>query len=197
MYTSRRLSGAQAWLVITGPTIGGLETLRPIAGISVTRRAESTSSMNKPFGGSGLSGRSTGGLVRDAATRLVFFNLVTWGTFCGLVMFWTNQKYWQDSGVPLAYFGVLLASYSLIVGFAGRSVAPASARYGRRPLFAAVGVLPIIAYFGMASFLGWGGILFGALVQVSWGLGQVLFLDALNEKISSAFRATVNSMAQL
>ncbi len=64
-------------------------------------------------------------------------------------------------------------------------------------MLAAVGVLPIIAYFGVASFLGWGGILFGTLVQISWGLGQVLFLDALNEKISSAFRATVISMANL
>ena len=35
------------------------------------------------------------------------------------------------------------------------------------------------------------------MLQVSRGLGQVLFLDALNEKISSAFRATVISMTQL
>ena len=64
-------------------------------------------------------------------------------------------------------------------------------------MLAAVGVLPIIAYFGMASFLGWGGIVLGILGQVGRGLGGVLFLDALNERISSAFRATVISMAQL
>ncbi len=91
-------------------------------------------------------------------------------------MVWTNQKYWQDSGVPLAYFGVLWAGYNLIAGLAGRSAALGGARYGRRSLLAAVGLLPIIAYFGMASFLGWGGILFGTLVQVSRGLGEVLFL---------------------
>ena len=135
-------------------------------------------------------------LVRDGATRLVFLNLVALGA-AGLVMVWTNQKYWQDSGVPLAWFGVLYAGYNLIDGFAGRSAALLRARYGRRPLLAAVGVLPIIAYFAMASFLGWGGILFGTLFKVSRGLGQVLFMDALNEKISSAFRATVISMAQL
>ena len=58
----------------------------------------------------------------------------------GLVMFWVNQKYWQESGVPLAWFGVLLAGYSLTLGFAGRSAAlagdeirPATvARRGRR-----------------------------------------------------------------
>jgi hypothetical protein len=49
----------------------------------------------------------------------------------------------------------------------------------------------------MASFLGWGGILFGTLGQVGRGLGGVLFLQVLNEKISSAYRATVNSMANL
>ena len=99
--------------------------------------------------------------------------------------------------MPLAYFGVLHAGYNLILGFAGRSAALARARYGRRPLLASVGVLPIIAYFGMASFFGWGGILFGTLLQVSRGLGQVLFLNALNERISSAFRATVISMENL
>ena len=99
--------------------------------------------------------------------------------------------------MPLAYFGALDAGYQLLVGFSGSAAALASARYGRRPVLAAVGVLPIIAYFGMASFFGWAGILFGLLIQVSRGVGDVLLLSALNERISSAFRATVISMAQL
>jgi hypothetical protein len=135
-------------------------------------------------------------LVRDAATRLVFLNLVVTGT-AGLVMVWTHQKYWQDSGVPLASFGVLFASYNLIFGFAGRSASFTSARCGRGPVLTAVGVLPIIAYFVMASFFGWIGIVFGLLGHIGRGLGSVLFLNALNEKISSTFRATVISMTQL
>jgi Major Facilitator Superfamily len=135
-------------------------------------------------------------LVRDGVTRLVFLNLVVSGT-AGLVMVWTHQKYWQDSGVPLVYFGLLYAAYSQIFGFAGRSAALASARYGRRPLLAAVGALPIIACFGMAAFFGWAGIALGLLGQIGRGLGSVLFLNALNERITSAFRATVISMAQL
>ena len=94
-------------------------------------------------------------------------------------------------------FGVLDAAYNLLSGLAGRSAARASARYGRRPVLAAVGVLPIIAYFGMAWFFGWAGIVLGLLIQISRGLGDVLFLNALNERISSAFRATVISIAQL
>jgi len=135
-------------------------------------------------------------LVRDTATRLVFLNLVAGGTG-GLVMVWVNQKYWQESGVALAWFGVLSAGYGLLFGFAGRSASLGANRYGRRPLLAAVGVLPIVAFFGMASFLGWGGILLGTLGQVGRGLGSVLFLEALNERISSAFRATVISLSQL
>lgn len=64
-------------------------------------------------------------------------------------------------------------------------------------MLAAVGVLPIIAYLRMASFLGRGGILFGFLFKVGRGLGEVLFLGSLNERIRSAFRATVISLAQL
>jgi Major Facilitator Superfamily len=135
-------------------------------------------------------------LVRDTATRLVFLNLVAGGTG-GLVMFWVNQKYWQESGVSLGWFGVLLAGYGLIFGLAGKSAAFAATRYGRRPVLAAVGVLPVIAFLGMASLFGWAGIMVGLLGQVGRGLGGVLFLEALNERISSAFRATVISLSQL
>ena len=135
-------------------------------------------------------------LVHDGATRLIFLNLVLWGSGA-LVMFWVNQKYWEASAVPLAWFGVLLAGYNLIDGFAARFAARGVTRYGRRPLLAAVGVLPIVAYLGMAAFFGWGGILFGFLFKVGRGLGEVLFLGSLNERISSAFRATVISLAQL
>jgi hypothetical protein len=64
-------------------------------------------------------------------------------------------------------------------------------------LLAAAGLLPIVAYFGMASFLGWGGIVLGTLGSVGRGLGGVLFLEALNDRIPSAFRATVISLSQL
>jgi MFS family permease len=168
-----------------------------IPALLVLRVSEPPAALDRPRKrAEGLKEMLSTTLVRDAATRLVLLNLVAWGTG-GLVMFWVNQKYWQESGVPLASFGVLLADYGLIGGLAGRSAALGVRRYGRRRLLAAVGVLPIIAHFGMARFLGWGGILLGILAPVGRGLGEVLFLEALNERISSGFRATVISMAQL
>jgi MFS transporter len=135
-------------------------------------------------------------VVRDTVTRFVFLNLVVWG--CGaLLMFWANQKYWQETAVPLPWFGVLLAGYNLIDGFAAKSAALGATRYGRRSFLAAVGVLPIVAYFGMAAFFGWGGILFGFLFKIGRGALAVLLMEALNERIPSAFRATVISLSQL
>jgi MFS family permease len=135
-------------------------------------------------------------VMRDAVTRLVFLNMIALG-LAGLVMVWTNQKYWEQSEVPLAYFGILFAVYNLIGGFAGRLAAFLAARYGRRLLLTGVGILPVIAYLGMAAFLGWGGIAFGFLDRASRGMADVLFLGAFNERISSAIRATVMSMASL
>jgi hypothetical protein len=135
-------------------------------------------------------------VVRDPTTRLVFLNMVVWGSGA-LVMFWVNQRYWQETAVPLAWFGVLLAGYNLVDGFAAKAAARGATRYGRRPLLAVAGVLPIVAYVGMASCFGWGGIAFGFLFKIGRGVLGVLLMEALNARISSAFRATVISLAQL
>jgi MFS family permease len=135
-------------------------------------------------------------VVRDTTTRLVFLNMVIWGSGA-LVMFWVNQKYWQETAVPLPWFGVLLAAYNLVDGFAAKCAAFGASRYGRRPVLAVIGVLPVLAYFGMASCFGWAGILFGFLFKIGRGVLGVLFMEALNERISSAFRATVISLSQL
>jgi MFS family permease len=135
-------------------------------------------------------------LRRDAATRLVFVNMVAWG-IAGLVMVWTSQKYWQDSGAPLAAFGVLYAAYTLLAGIGSRLAAAGAACFGHRAMLAATGVAPVIAYAGMAAFFSWGGILLGLANQLSYGAGQVLFLNALNERIETGMRATVISMASL
>jgi MFS family permease len=99
--------------------------------------------------------------------------------------------------VPLPWFGVLLAGYNLIDGVAAKCAALGATRYGRRPLLAVVGVLPVVAYFGMAAFFGWAGILFGFVFKIGRGVLGVLFMEALNERIPSAFRATVISLSQL
>jgi len=114
---------------------------------------------------------------------------------------WLQSALASYEQLELGYLAVVRkddgAGYGLIHGLAGRSAALVRTRYGRGPLLAAVGVLPVIAYFGMAAFLGWGGILLGILAPIGRGVGEVLCLEALNERMSSTFRATVISMANL
>ena len=135
-------------------------------------------------------------LVRDVASRLVFLNLIVWGVI-GLVMVWTHQKYWEEADVPLATFGVLYAAYNLVGGLSGNSAAALATRYGRGPVLAAAGVLPIVACGAMVALFGWAGIVFGVLLRVGSGVSNVLLRQALNERIASTFRATVMSLASL
>jgi hypothetical protein len=117
-------------------------------------------------------GRALRHLVRDGATRLVFLNLVVWGSGA-LVMFWVNQKYWQESAVPLAWFGVLLAAYNLVDGIAARSAALGVRRdTGRGRCSPPSASCPSSRISGWPSFLGWGGILFGFLFKVGRGPGR-------------------------
>jgi hypothetical protein len=58
---------------------------------------------------------------------------------------------------------VLFAAYNLIFGFAGRAAALATERYGRRTLFGAIGVLPVVACFAMAPVLSALGAVFAVV----------------------------------
>src|SRR5258708_5446562 len=135
-----RLLGAHA-------SLGGI---RVLLGLSIAEPAASVEGAKQPP--VPLKEILAAVLKRDAVTRLVFLNMVAWG-IAGLLMVWTNQKYWQDSGVPLAAFGALYAAYMLTSGLGGTLAAIGAARYGRRAMLAVGGILRVIAYFGMAAFL--------------------------------------------
>jgi MFS transporter len=102
-------------------------------------------------------------IVRDATTRLVFLDMVIWGSGA-LVMFWVNQKYWQETAVALPWFGVLLAATT------SSTASPRNAPHSARPDMAGDRCSPPSACCRS---------------------------EALNEKIPSAFRATVISLSQL
>ncbi len=99
-------------------------------------------------------------LVRDAVTRLVLLNVVVSGT-AGLVMVWTNQKYWQESGVPLAWL-LFLNALNERISSAFRATVLSMAQLGTRASFALLG--PLVGYgidaWGLPSVLSALGILF-------------------------------------
>jgi predicted MFS family arabinose efflux permease len=134
--------------------------------------------------------------VRDRTLRLIFLNLTVFGlsTFFAV---WVLQKYWQDAGIPLAWFGGIWAVFNFSVGVIGKFTHRLEERWGPVPLLIVIGLSPAVAYFAM----GWGlsllGVASGILFYVSRGLCQVLLKDGFNWRVPTEFRATANSLSSL
>ncbi len=123
----------------------------------------------------------------------LFCNFVIW-SLATFIAVWMHQKYWQENGIGLAYFGWLWALSGLLVGFVGQWVHHLELRWGYRPLFFALGALPILAYLLMGVVVGTGAFVACFLFAASRGIAQFLFKDALNSRLTSTFRATANSI---
>ena len=135
-------------------------------------------------------------LLSDPLTRLVFMNYVCWGlsTFC---IVWLQQQYWTERGVPVSWFGVLWAALMLIAAAASRLAHVVEAKIGAHRMLMAIALLPVIGYLIMASSPALFGVSVGALFYVVRGFCGVVYGDAFNWRIPSAYRATANSMQSL
>lgn len=134
--------------------------------------------------------------LKDKQTRLIFINQVIWG-LSSFIAVWIFQKFWLDGNIPLYAFGLIWASYNLMVAFAGKFVLIYRLKVGDRGVLRTLGVLPILAYLGLAFFGGWWGVLIGLLFKLSRAINQVFLKSELNSKFDSEFRATLNSTVSL
>ncbi len=129
----------------------------------------------------------------DRMVLLIFLNLVIWG-LSTFIAVWIFQKYWEENGIPLIYFGVLWALYNISVGLVGKQVHRLEHKWGPIPLLIFLGLAPITGYLGMALTTGYIGVALGILFYFSRGVNHVLLKDALNWRTPSSFRATANSI---
>lgn len=111
--------------------------------------------------------------------------------------FWIYQKYWEFKGIPLEQFGYIWAVYAITISLGARYASRLEACFGWRSILVAAALLPLVGLLGMAMFGGWIGVLFGFAIQMGRGASMTLFYDALNRRIPSDFRATVNSLVSL
>jgi MFS family permease len=132
----------------------------------------------------------------DRLLTLIFINLVLWG-LATFIAVWIFQKHWHLGNIDLAYFGLIWAVYNVTVGIMGQLSGWLEQKLGAVPLIAALGLLPIVGYFGLAWFSSWLGVAFGLLFQLSRGITQVILREALNWRVPSEFRATANSLSSL
>ena len=139
---------------------------------------------------SDLWGRKKTLLLSSTLKAVSFSLLPLWSSYEGFLV------YHLTMGIALSMIsgGDVALLYDSYLA-AGGEKSSGTAVLGNAKLAAQTGTT-VSALVG-GAVLGWGGILLGILAPVGRGLGEVLFLEALNERISSAFRATVISMANL
>lgn len=128
--------------------------------------------------------------------NLIILNTIF--SFSGtLIAVWLFQKYWNEIGIPLMYFGFLWALTNFIVSIAGRNAHRIEKKCGSFAILICLGLLPILGYLGIYLVTSYYGILVCLIFQVSRGIGQVILKDALNKRVTTDFRATANSISQM
>ncbi|MEO0336046.1 MAG: MFS transporter [Pseudomonadota bacterium] len=132
----------------------------------------------------------------DRLLRMIFINFVAWSlsTFCAV---WLLQKHWQDQDIGVAQFGYIWAALQLVAAFSGQYSIALEKKIGTKAVLVLTSSLPIIGYLGLGFSGALGAIGFAFSFYVSRGLTQVIFLEALNWRVPSQFRATVNSLTGL
>ncbi len=126
-------------------------------------------------------------VLRQIVIAIPLYSLATFNVI------WLIQPYWEQQGLSLAVFGVLWCVQSLTAAVAMRYGFAVERKLGATGALIVIGLLPIVAQFGMAWFPGWIGIGIALLLFVGRGLKQVILVNALNRRVPSEFRATANS----
>lgn len=130
----------------------------------------------------------------EKVLRLTFFAMGIW-TLTTYYAVWLLQQHWLESEVELTAFGLLWALFSVAAGLAGWQAGNLERRLGPAWLLAAVAMLPVLGYLGLAwAPAGW-AMLLGGLFFVARGAGFVLLQEAFNRRLESRYRATANSLA--
>lgn len=122
---------------------------------------------------------------------IIVFSLV------GLYAFWIYQKYWEFNGIPITWFGYLWAVHCLLRGCVAHFGHEIERALGWRKVFIISALMPLTAFLGMGLFGGWVGLGFSLGLIISRGLSTVVFYNALNQRVESEFRATLNSLVSL
>jgi len=135
-------------------------------------------------------------LMNGPVLRLTFLALSVWG-LTTMFAVWLLQKHWQQLGIGIVHFGYLWGALTFISAVAGRYALSLEDRFGSTMMLVVVGIGPVIGYIGLGLFGAVGGVLVSVVFFACRGFGYVVLTDALNKRVSSDFRATANSFANL
>ena len=135
-------------------------------------------------------------LLNGPVLRLTFLALSVWA-LTTMFAIWLLQKHWQELGIGIIHFGYLWGVLTFMSAVAGRYALSLEDRLGSTAMLLIVGIGPVIGYIGLGAFGAVGGVLVSVVFFACRGFGHVVLSDALNKRVSSEFRATANSFANL
>lgn len=133
---------------------------------------------------------------KDRLLRYIVINKMMWG-LCTFAAIWLIQKMWQEQNVHIAYFGILWGALNLSVGIIGKKAHALEEKWGTVAMLVHICFLPILGYLGLGLFSGLWTILLCFTFYISRAFNSILFLEAINWRIDSRLRATINSMSSL
>ena len=127
-------------------------------------------------------------LMRRLLAALCLWPVVT------LLAVWLMQRVWVELNLTLLHFGWIWCLLQLVGAFTGQAAHGVERWIGASLTIYAIGVLAVSGLLLMGvTMLSW-VLVGGVLLFVSRGLFGVLFMDALNRRIDSDYRATINSL---
>lgn len=125
--------------------------------------------------------------------NLILLNAVF--SFSGtLIAVWVFQKYWENLGIPLMYFGLLWAATNFVVSWCSRKAHKWEKAWGSAATVVVIGLLPVAGFLGISLTDHVLGVAFCFCFQVCRGIGQVILKDGVNKRVTADFRATANSI---
>lgn len=132
-------------------------------------------------------------------SRLLTFAIVSFifygfATYCAV---WSFQPYWKTRGLSLSMYGYLWAANNFMVALVSGFASAFEERFGGVVIVLIIAFLPIVGYFGMGFTPGLWGLAFTMAFPICRGLNQVIFQDAINNRVPSQMRATANSVGSL
>lgn len=123
----------------------------------------------------------------------LFFNALLFATLN--VLYWMQQPYMQEAGVPVAWFGPVLFVDSLMSGLGGWLAGRVAFRFPRQGATAVgMAVIALLAAVALVP-VSWAGLGLFFAVGLAWGYGEVVVLERLQHLALPHMRATVLSMA--
>ncbi len=128
--------------------------------------------------------------------RLLVINFVTWSlsTMC---VVWLIQKYWEENNLPLMWFGVLWAGYSVVGAVSNHFSHGLEKKMGTKAVLMMCALLVSVSYLLVPHVEFLVGTVLISLFYVARGIFQPLFKEGFNHRLKEEFRATANSIYSL